>query len=434
MIGCFLLSILFVIGEFRFDAVEIKNGKKHKGSQTGIETAVIENEPAVHTCRRGADDGADEACQNTDFPSVFTCKGTKTRCKGKSVDIALCGKHPGKLIAKDAADATNHDKKADIAKHDGSYISRMLSIRRECECCKGYADRGTCETGDRGQNEVREEHLQKFGNKENQIQIQKNRHSVYTEVDKADGKSEFVREIETVAGTFQKFAVTVEGATVHEKAEKNGCRENNEEKDIHEKEIGIAEGFIDGVFSDHDIGRIEPEGAIEKRMDKDAENTDRQSCFIHIVASVHCRCAGQKRRNDEAGCCAEYDCENHADDIQFDLTEHERTDGITEKEVADERGKRRGKHRNMKIFSNGMFCDITIDENADKGRPHIEKVQTVKAMRDNEQISGERGGIGFCFADKDEEITGKTAKSRIEKGACQTAKVEIVCDKLGRGC
>ena len=41
---------LFIVGEFRLDAVEIKNGEKHEGSQTGVEAAVIEDEAAVHTC------------------------------------------------------------------------------------------------------------------------------------------------------------------------------------------------------------------------------------------------------------------------------------------------------------------------------------------------------------------------------------------------
>ena len=55
-------------------------------------------------------------------------------------------------------------------------------------------------------------------------------------------------------------------------------------------------------------------------------------------------------------------------------------------------------------------------------------------MRDDEQICRKRGGIGLRFADKDQKITGKSAKTCIEKGAGQTTEVEIVCNELRGGC
>ena len=85
----------------------------------------------------------------------------------------------------------------------------------------------------------------------------------------------------------------------------------------------------------------------------------------------------------------------------------------------------------MQVFAHGMLRDEAIDENADEGRPHIEDVQTVKAVRDDEDIRRKGRGIRLRLADKNDQIASETAKACVEERARKASEIEIVCDKLG---
>jgi hypothetical protein len=72
-----------------------------------------------------------------------------------------------------------------------------------------------------------------------------------------------------------------------------------------------------------------------------------------------------------------------------------------------------------------------VYQNADKGRPHIDEIKSVKAMGDNKQICRKGGAVGVSFAYCDYKRAGKAADSRIKERACETTEGKIVGYKLG---
>ena len=85
------------------------------------------------------------------------------------------------------------------------------------------------------------------------------------------------------------------------------------------------------------------------------------------------------------------------------------TDSIAKQKVADEWRKCGREHSDMQIFTDRMFCDQAVDQNADEGRPHIQKIKSVKTMRNDEKICRKGFCIGARFADEDHQIAGKSA-------------------------
>ena len=71
----------------------------------------------------------------------------------------------------------------------------------------------------------------------------------------------------------------------------------------------------------------------------------------------------------------------------------------------------------MKIVALALLFYGAIDDNADKGRPHVDKIQAVEAMGDNQKICSKGGAVGVCSADDYYQNAGETADRGIEKGA-----------------
>jgi hypothetical protein len=59
----------------------------------------------------------------------------------------------------------------------------------------------------------------------------------------------------------------------------------------------------------------------------------------------------------------------------------------------------------------------TVNENAYKGRPHIDKVQSVKAMGNDKQICREGGAVRTRFAEQHDHYAGQTAHPYVEQSA-----------------
>ena len=108
------------------------------------------------------------------------------------------------------------------------------------------------------------------------------------------------------------------------------------------------------------------------------------------------------------------------------------SDGVTEKQVADEGSECGREHGDVQIFADGVLGDQAIDQNAYEGRPHIQKIKSVKAVCDDENICREGFCVGSCSAEQDHQIAGKSAQRCVKKGACQAAQIEIVRNQLGR--
>ena len=417
----------YVVFEFRFDLVKIKDGQEHEGGETGVEAAVIENETAMHRCGGGADDGADEACENADLPSVFTGEGAKTRGEGDAVDIALCGKCPRHVHATEGTDDADEHEQKRITHRDGPDGAGVLSICGEGESGKGDADGGAREA-----DTLRQEG-EDLGQNKDHVEIGKDAKAVNTHVDEANGHTEFVEEVCAIARAVQELFIAVKAETVEGKAEEDRRGKKKNEKDIHKSAICVGKGIVSGVIDHDGVGCFDAEGAIHKGIDKNTENTDGETCFIHIEATMHgCR-AGQERGDDESDGDAEKKRQNDAERGGLRRTEGEFfTDGVTEKEVADERTERCGKKGNVDVITIMSAAQFAVNEDADEWRPHIKKIQTVKAVRNDEHIACKGGGGCLHAADLDDDIASKTADGGVEKGAAESAEGEIVCDELGR--
>ena len=88
----------------------------------------------------------------------------------------------------------------------------------------------------------------------------------------------------------------------------------------------------------------------------------------------------------------------------------------------------------MQIFAQGILCGKAVNDNADKGRPHIDKIKSVKAMGNNKNVRRKGGRRCARATDENKQIASKTAKSCIEQRACKTSYAEIVGNELGRAC
>ena len=308
----------------------------------------------------------------------------------------------------------------------------MLSVSGKRQRREKRADRRTREACSDGKKDIGENQTEKLGCQKDDIQISKRAESVEAEIDEADGHAEFGREINSVARAFDQSAVAVEGSSVHEKAEHDGDGENDEEKDVHEYDIGVVEGLIYGVITDDDVRRGKAEGAIQKCMRANTENTDGKTRLIHIIAALDGCDTGKQSGDDESRQRTENDREDHAEPAELDRTEIELTDGIAEQKVADKRSERGREHGDMQVFADGRFSDQAVDQNADEGRPHIQKIKSVKTVRDNENVRREGFCVGFRLGDEDHQIAGKSAQTCVEQRACQTAQIKVVRYQFGR--
>ena len=425
----FFLFVHAVSGE---DMIRIENGDHDERGESRGKTAVIKHEAAVHTCGGGAYDCVDQAGKQALFPTVSSRNGAETRGERNTVDVYLRRKHPRKRFTEKGIDDTNEKRQGNVAEYDGSNVSRVLSVCGKRQSRKQCADRRTREACADGKSDLGENHTEKLGCKKDNIQISKCTESVKTEVDKADGHTEFGRKVKSVTCAFEQSAVSVEGFSVHDKAQHDGGEEYEEEKDVHEYDVGIIEGIVDGIVTNDNVRRGKTEGSIQKRMRANTENAYGESRLIHIVSSLDGCDTGKESGHDKARQRTENDCKDHAEQAELDRTEMKLTDGIAEQKVADERSERGGEHGDMQIFANGCFSDPTVDQNADEGRPHIQKVESVKAMRDDKNIRSEGFCVGLGFGDEDHQIAGKSAQTCVEQRTRQTTQIKVVRYQFGR--
>ena len=421
-------EILYVVLEFRLDLIEIKDGEQHERGKPRGKAAVIEHEAAVHGCGGGADDGADKSRKHTDLPTVFARERTKTRGEGDAVDIALCGKRPRHVHAADEAEGGNEREKDGVSHRDGPYVARMLTVSGKGECREGDAHGGTREA-----DALRKEG-EDLGQDEDHVEVREDAKSVNAHVDKAHGHAEFIQKVCAVACAMQELRVSAEAEAVEREAKEDRGGKEQDEKDVHKAAIGIGQGVIFGVYDGDDLGRIDAEGAIHKRIDENAEDADGKTCFIHIEAAVHGGRAGEKRGHDEADGDAEKEREAYAQHGGLDLTCGKLlTEGVAEDNIADEGTQRRGEKRDVDVIAVAGLGQLTVNEDADEGRPHIEKVETLEAMRHDEHITREGGGGRFYVADLNDDVTSETADGGVEKRAAETAEGKIIGDELGGG-
>ena len=90
---------------------------------------------------------------------------------------------------------------------------------------------------------------------------------------------------------------------------------------------------------------------------------------------------------------------------------------------------------NIVAIADALGCTLDyivsgVNENTNKGWPHIDEIQSVKAMSDHKQIRRKGDAVGMRLAEQHDKHTGKTAYSRIEQGARETAQSKIIGHEL----
>ena len=149
---------------------------------------------------------------------------------------------------------------------------------------------------------------------------------------------------------------------------------------------------------------------------------------------VHRRRAGQKRGNDKADREAANKGERHADPVDVKGCGVVISYRVSEAQLADKGRKRGGEKGNVNVLTDFLLHYEAIKNYADKRRPHIEKIETVEAMRHHKHVSCEDGSISPCAADVDDKVGAQAADRRIEQRAAEAAEREIIGDELaGRG-
>ena len=88
----------------------------------------------------------------------------------------------------------------------------------------------------------------------------------------------------------------------------------------------------------------------------------------------------------------------------------------------------------MKVLTNGVLGDEAIDQNADEGRPHIEEIQAVKAMGDDQNVRCEGGTVCARLTEDQNKRAGKSADPGVEKCRREVSEGKIVGDQLCRAC
>lgn len=409
---------------FGLDLIKVKDGDEDDRGKTCVKAAVIQHESAVHCRRGGADDGADKPCDHTVFKAVASRNGAKSRGKGKTVDVCLGGKGPGNIRSRDQTDAANQSEKRGIAKGDGRNVFGMLTVCREGQCGKGHAHGGA-----RKAYSLRQEG--EDGRKpEDDVQIGENTKAVNAEIDQTQRHSEFVGEIQAVSCAGGQLSVIAKASAVAKEPKDQGDEKDGGEEGVNEPIVGTVKGFV--ARADIGSGAVggNAQGLIKEAVDEDAENSDGKSRFIHIVSAVHRRCAGKERGDKKARKNTEHDGKNNAQHAETaDLQGFSR--GIVKEKIADEGCQRGGKHGNVQMIPTGMIRQHTINQHTDEGWPHIDEIQTVKAVGNHQNVCRKGGAVGVCAAYRNNQRAGNTAKPCIKKGAWQTPKGEVVGDKLG---
>ena len=87
----------------------------------------------------------------------------------------------------------------------------------------------------------------------------------------------------------------------------------------------------------------------------------------------------------------------------------------------------------MYALAEGLLLNEAEEHNAKKGRPHIENVETVKAVGNDENVARKGGCLDRGAAEKYDQVTGKSAEGGVEEGATKTAQGKVVGDKLCGG-
>lgn len=144
--------------------------------------------------------------------------------------------------------------------------------------------------------------------------------------------------------------------------------------------------------------------------------------------------AGEKGGDDESRGKTEEDGKHDAKHRGLGLSVYEPfTKRIAEEEVADEGAEGGGEEGDMNPLAEGLLLNEAEEHDTKKRRPHVENIETVKAVGNDENVARKGGRLDRGTAEKHDQVTGKSAEGGVEEGASKPAQGKVVGDKLCGG-
>ena len=405
----------------------IEDRDEHECCKSCGKAAVIKHESAVHLCRYGAYHSAKHACEDAVSHAVSTCDGTEACSEGKAIDIRLCRERPRDIEAADQADANDRKEERYVAENDGKDVSRVLTVGGKGERGKDDAHRGAREA------DTCRKRREYLGENKDEIEICEDREAVDGDIHHTDRHTELIGKVDTVTRALNELAIATEALAVRKESKEEREGEEQGEKYVHKAAISVRHRVILGIRNFYLSGVGNSERLIHKCVDEDAEDTDSESCLIEVIAAVHRRSTGKKCGDDEA--CRHTADEREDDSNRADLSFRriEATDGITEEHLAD-KGREGGREEgDVDVLGDSLLHNLTEYENAEEGWPHIEEVESVEAMSNDEHISCEHGSVRLCAADVDHKICDDSAHGGVKERAAESAEGEVIGDQLAGG-
>ena len=380
----------------------------------------------MHIGGNGAYRCAEHARDHSVAEAVLARDRAKPRGEGKSVDIGLRRQRPRDIKPRKQTYNGNNCPKHRVADGDGKDVARVLTVRRKRQRGKDNADRRARKAHSCGQGG---EHL---GQNEHDIQVRDDEKPVDGNIYHTKRHTEFVGKIRAVARAFYELCVVLDAPPRQDYACKQGRGKENEEKYVHKAAVGVGKRKIARVFYRRSRGRVNAERVVHKGVDENAEKSDGKPRLIEIVPSVHGGSAWQKGQHDEADGNAADDGDGKTYPINARDVGVVPADRVAEKHLADEGGKGGREKGDVNVFGNLFLHNGAVQQNADEGRPHIEKIKSVKAVRDDEHISRKRRGVGAHPANENDGVCKQAANGGVEQRAAEPAKREIVGNELAR--
>ena len=141
---------------------------------------------------------------------------------------------------------------------------------------------------------------------------------------------------------------------------------------------------------------------------------------------MHGSRTGQKGQDDKAVGDSAHNGKNQPEPVDLCDRWIKAANRISEQQLADKGSQCRGKKGNVDVFRYLFLHDNTKEQNTDKRRPHIDKVETVEGVCDDQHISRKRCGVRTYPADVYDDAGDQAANTRVEQGAAQSAEGKVV--------
>ncbi len=401
--------------------IMFEDRKQDQDSDTTGKTTVVQYETAMQGAGSGTHGGGEKAADDSGTVSVAPDKGTDSCREGNAVQVALRRNGPCQFTSIDVAEEHGENVKALISDQDRENIQRMLPHRGKCQSCQHDAERWSGKTST-------------FCEGNNQVQVYQKDGAINTDVHQADRHTVFLGKIAAEAGVAEQMRQSMKAVAIQTKTDEKANGKNRYVKQIGIEMVTMSKAVIDGILKGKRSWRRDTHGTIHKIINKKTKNSKGQPSVVQVVAFVPRACTWENCRNNEGEHDTKGSCKRQTLYSQVDRTGYELVFcRVAEQEFADKWSKGCRKHTYMKIAFEIQFVSFQIEKRSKETGQHVQKIQAVKAMGDNEEITGHCVGFGISLQSDHERAAEQAAGSGIEQSTGKTANGKIISDKWTGG-